>query len=86
LQTSRRSAKYWAGVIDEPTLATAVGSPEAQQPEQLVLQGEQVIRNPGVFVGPDAGIEPGPAAAGVPTSPAGEEDDKSMRKKPTTDR
>jgi hypothetical protein len=60
MQTSRRSAKYWAGVIDEPTLVTAVDSPGAQQPEQLVFQGEQVIRNPGIFVGPGAGIELAP--------------------------
>ena len=42
LQTSRRSAKYWAGVAGWPTLMTAAGSLGPQQPEQPVLHGEQV--------------------------------------------
>ena len=65
LQTSRRSAKYWAVVAGWPMLMTAAGSPGAQQPEEPVLQREQVIRGRGAFRSLGGSVEPGPAGAVV---------------------
>ena len=66
LQTSRRSAKYWAGVAGWPTLIAAAGPSGPQQLEQPVLEGEQVVGSRGIFSGPRRIVEPGPAGSGVP--------------------
>ena len=65
LETSRMSAKYWEGVAGWPTLIAVAGPSAAQQPEQPVLDGEQVAWSQGIFSGPLWGVEPGPAGPGV---------------------